>query len=396
LQVVYNQNLANFRLPERVNVRHILLMTQGKPASDDAKIKAKAEDLVKQLRAGADFVEMVKKNSEDTASVPKGGEYDGVVRGQMDPAFEKAAFSQKPMVIGDPVKSAYGYHILQVLTHEDARLRPFAEVKDEIAKQWKDQRISAMMQKISDAAQGALQKDPDHPDKVAAELGMEVVHADGIAPGQMVPAVGVSPEFDQAIASLKKGEVSPAISPSANKVVVAEVTAVVPAHPAAFDEVKTQVHDAMVNSRLMKLVQDKSKELDDAAKANGGDLTKAAKAMGLEVKTSEPFKRQSSVDGLGSANYFEDAFKAPVGTVLNPIPMPEATVVAKVVQRVDGDMSKLPEQRGQIVESLKGDKARERNTIFEAGLVAELTRQGVVKMHPDVVARIISSFRSGS
>jgi hypothetical protein len=59
-------------------------------------------------------------------------------------------------------------------------------------------------------------------------------------------------------------------------------------------------------------------------------------------------------------------------------------------------MSKLPEQRGQIVESLKGDKARERNTIFEAGLVAELTRQGVVKMHPDVVARIVSSFRSGS
>jgi hypothetical protein len=152
----------------------------------------------------------------------------------------------------------------------------------------------------------------------------------------------------------------------------------------------------MVNSRLMKLVQDKSKELSDAAKANGGDLAKAAKAMGLEVKTTELFKRQASVDGLGSANYFEDGFKAAAGSVLNPVPMPEATVVAKVVQHADPDMSQLPAQRSQIIETLKGEKARERNTIFETGLVEALERQGVVKVHPEVVARIISSFRSGS
>lgn len=396
LMMMYNQNQANFRLPERVNVRHILLMTQGKPAGDEAKIKAKADDLVKQLRAGADFADMVKKNSEDTGSVAKGGEYDNVVRGQMDPAFEKAAFSQKPMIIGDPVKSVYGYHIIQVLSHEDARIKPFAEVKDEIAKQWKSQRSSAMLQAVSEKAQAALQKDPDHPEKVAADLGMEVVHADGIAPGQAVPGVGPSPDFDQVIAGLKKGEVSQPVSPTANEVVIAEVTAVTPAHPATFEEVKTQVHDAMVNSRLIKKVQDKSKELADATKANGGDLAKAAKAMGLDVKTTELFKQQGSVDGLGSANYFEGAFKEPVGTVLNAIPMPDATVVAKVVQHVDADMSKLPEQRSDILQTLKTEKARERNTIFESGLVAELTKQGVIKLHPEVVARIVSSFRSGS
>ena len=396
LMVMYNQNQANFLSKEHVNVRHILLMTQGKPAGDDAKIKAKAEDLVKQLRAGADFVEMAKKNSEDPGSASKGGEYDNVVKGQMDPAFEKAAFSQKPMVIGDPVKSAYGYHIIQVLAHEDARLKPFAEVKDELAKQWKQQRVTDTMQKISDKVQAAFQKDPDHPDKVAAELGMEVFHADGVVPGQPVPGVGASADFDQAIAGLKKGEISQPVSPGPNKIAIAEVTSVVPAHPATFEEVKSQVHDAMVNFRLSKIVREKSTELSNAARANGGDLAKAAKAMGLEVKTTEPFKRQGSVDGLGSANYFEQAFGDAVGTVLNPIPMGDSTVVAKVVQRVDADMSKLPEQRAQIVESLKGDKARERNTLFEAGLISELERQGVVKLHPEVVQRIVASFHSGS
>jgi hypothetical protein len=70
--------------------------------------------------------------------------------------------------------------------------------------------------------------------------------------------------------------------------------------------------------------------------------------------------------------------------------------VAKVVQRVEADMSKLPENRSEIVDSLKTEKARERNTIFESGVVSELERQGVIKMHPEVVARIISSFQSGS
>lgn len=401
LMMAYNQNQANFRIPERIHERHILLMTQGKPAGDEPKIKAKAEDLVKQLRAGADFAEMAKKYSEDNqgptgGSAAKGGDLDWVTRGQMVPEFEKASFSLKPMVISDPVKTQYGYHIIQVLAHEDARMRPFAEVKDDLAKQWKQQRANDIVQKVSDKAQAALQKDPDHPEKVAADLGMEVVHADGVAAGQMIPQVGPSQDFEQAIATLKKGEVSAAVSPTASKVVVAEITAINPAHPSAFDQVKSQVHDSMVNSRLMKLVQDKSKELADSAKANGGDLAKAAKAMGLEAKTTELFKRGANVDGLGIASYFEDAFKDPVGTVLNPIPMPEATVVTKVVQHASGDMSKLPEQRSQIRDTIKSEKARERNTIFETGLVDRLTKDGVVKLHPEVVARIVSSYRGGS
>jgi hypothetical protein len=178
--------------------------------------------------------------------------------------------------------------------------------------------------------------------------------------------------------------------------VVAEVTAVNPAHPATFDEVKTQVHDAMVNLRLIKKVQDKSKELFDAAKANGGDLAKAAKSLGIEVKTTELFKRQASVDGLGSANYFDSAFDSPAGTVLNPVPMPDGTVLAKVEQHVEADLSKLPEQHAQIIETLKGEKVRERNTIFEAGLIDRLTKEGVVKVHAEVVNRILTSFKSGS
>jgi parvulin-like peptidyl-prolyl isomerase len=85
---------------------------------------------VKQLRKpGANFADMAKKYSEDPGSKDKGGEYDGVVRGQMVPEFEKAAFSLKINEISDPVKTTYGYHILQVLAHEQPQLKPFNDVK---------------------------------------------------------------------------------------------------------------------------------------------------------------------------------------------------------------------------------------------------------------------------
>ncbi|HUI56048.1 MAG TPA: peptidyl-prolyl cis-trans isomerase [Bryobacteraceae bacterium] len=396
LQAAYNQNLANYRLPERVHARHILLMTQGKPAADEPKIKAKAEDLLKQLKAGADFAELAKNNSDDTGSAAKGGDLDWVTRGQMVPEFEQATFSLQPGQISGLVKTQYGYHIIQVLAHEQARVKPFSEVKDELAKQYKQQRASDRLQQISDTAQAALQKDKDHPDKVAADLGMQLVRTDTVDLSKAVPEVAGNADFDQSLSGLKAGDVSQPVALGGNKLVLAEVTGITPGRPATLDEVKSQVHDALVSNKLMYLVQDKAKQLADAAKANGGDLAKAAKAMGLEAKTTEPFKRQATVEGLGPASYVEEAFNVPVGTVLNPIPMAEGTAVVKLIEHDSADMSKLPEQRAGIRDQIKSEKARERNTMFEAGLVDELTRQGVIKPHNDVIKRIIASFRSAS
>ncbi|MGA8029643.1 MAG: SurA N-terminal domain-containing protein, partial [Bryobacteraceae bacterium] len=74
LQKQYQDNIDSYTLPERVKVRHILIKTQGKPKEDAPKLKAKAEDILKQLQHGGDFAELAKKNSEDPGSGLKGGE----------------------------------------------------------------------------------------------------------------------------------------------------------------------------------------------------------------------------------------------------------------------------------------------------------------------------------
>ena len=96
MQSYYNAHQEQFRVPESVTVRHILIRTP--PPGPDGKVdpkavaeaRAKAEDILKQLKAGADFATLAKKYSQDTASAPNGGFLGPITRGRTVPEFEKA------------------------------------------------------------------------------------------------------------------------------------------------------------------------------------------------------------------------------------------------------------------------------------------------------------------
>ncbi|MCL5746110.1 MAG: peptidylprolyl isomerase, partial [Acidobacteria bacterium] len=190
LQRMYDQNKDRFRTPERVKVRHILLTTTGKSPQEEAAIKAKAEDLLKQVKAGANFADLARKYSNDPGSASKGGDLDWIVRGQTVPEFEQAAFSLKPGETSNLIKTQYGYHIIQVLAKEPAHLKTFEEVKNELATEYKNQQVNQRMQSLSDNVEAGLKKNPLHPEQVAAALGVEFVQADKIASGDPIPAVG--------------------------------------------------------------------------------------------------------------------------------------------------------------------------------------------------------------
>jgi peptidyl-prolyl cis-trans isomerase D len=399
LQQVYNQNKEAFRTPERVRVRHILLKTTGKPAADEPKIKAQAEDVLKQLKSGAEFGALAKKYSEDTSSAnnPKGaGELtDWVARGQMVKPFEEAAFTLKPNQLSDLVKTEYGYHIVQVLAHEDARLRPFDEVKADLASQYKKIRVNNILQAVSDRVPADLKKDPSHPEKVAAQYNMELFRENGVAQGQTLPEIGASPDFEQAISGLKTGEASAAVTVQSNKLAVAVLTGVVPSRTNTFEEVQGQIRDSMVQARSNAALQRHGQELAAAAKQAGG-LAAAAKAAGLEVKTSEEFTRSGTITGIGPATYLAEAFGKPDGTVVGPLNLPDGTLIARVVARSQADLSQLAAQRSQIRDEIKSRKAKDRETLFEEGVRDAMKKSGKLKVHESVIQRLINSYGSAS
>src|SRR6185295_13397888 len=89
----YKNNEEQYKTPEQVRASHILLKTEGK---DDAAVKAKAEEILKQAKSGADFAELAKKNSEDEARAKNGGDLDYFGKGRMVPEFDAAVFAMQP------------------------------------------------------------------------------------------------------------------------------------------------------------------------------------------------------------------------------------------------------------------------------------------------------------
>jgi peptidyl-prolyl cis-trans isomerase D len=393
LQKEYNANLDKYRVAERVNVRHILIKSDP---SNDAAAKAKAENILKQIQSGGDFAKLAKENSQDTGSAQNGGELGWIGKGQTVPEFEKAAFSLQPGQTSGLIKTMYGYHILQVEQHENAHLRPFdGEVKAQIAADYRKRAANQQMQTLADKAVAELRKDPLHPEKAAAALGPAASfdQATNVQIGDPVPGVGVSKEFNDAIGSLRKGEVTPGpILLNTKKVVLASVTDFQGPHAASFDEARNDVRNKVSQQKLQKILAQKAQELRSKAEADGGDLAKAAKEMGLEVKTTGDLDRNANIEGAASVSSIPDAFTKPVNSVVGPVSAGGGELVAKIVAKTPADMSLLPAQQTSIRDELKQQKARDRIQLFEAGLRKRLEQEGKLKVHQDVLSRIVANY----
>lgn len=145
-QNYYSQNRQRFQKPELVKASHILIAPAPSdpnidPNTDPNQAKAqareKAEKLLKQIKSGTgDFAALAKEHSA-CSSAKKGGDLGFFPRGEMVPAFDKAAFSLKPGQVSDVVETRFGYHIIKVTDHQDATEMTFEQVKNDIIRQLK-------------------------------------------------------------------------------------------------------------------------------------------------------------------------------------------------------------------------------------------------------------------
>jgi len=141
---------------EQVKARHILIAPKGSPAAQagkkeltDDEAKAKAEDIRKQIVAGASFDELAKKESDDVGSGARGGDLGSFSHGQMVPEFEEAAFKAKVGDVTPVVKTQFGYHIIKVEAHDSA---PLEQVRPTIEKNLKQTKLHAALDAMKDNA----------------------------------------------------------------------------------------------------------------------------------------------------------------------------------------------------------------------------------------------------
>jgi peptidyl-prolyl cis-trans isomerase D len=390
----YNSHRDQFQTPERVHARHILLSIANKPKEEVPKIKEQAEALLKQIKAGGDFAELAKKNSQDPGSASKGGDLGFVSRGQMVKNFEDTVFSLKPNEISGVVTTEYGFHIIQVLEKQPAHLQTLDEVKPAITATLKNQSVFDRMQELADQAHAELVKAPQNAQQIATQLNLQFVNVLAYTPGNPIPELGnPDPQFGTAVQAMKTGEVSQVLQ-SGNKLLVAVLTAIRPPHQAEYNEVENQVRQNYLQVHGNDLAKEKSAKAAELLKQNGGDLKAAAKAVGLEVKSTDFFTRSGAAEGIGSAALLGDVFDKPVGATFGPMSVGNQNILGRVAGRQDADMSKFAQNRDGIVTQLKTKKAVDRQMLLQDSVLTDLIKRGKVKKHQAVIDRLIAQYRT--
>lgn len=129
----YDRNREDFKHGAQIRVSHILIrVPDGASAADRASARQQATALLDRLKAGADFGDVARANTQDANSAALGGDLGYIDKGDMDPAFEKAAFALSPGQLSGVVSTPYGFHIIKMTGRRDAGYESLADVQDRI------------------------------------------------------------------------------------------------------------------------------------------------------------------------------------------------------------------------------------------------------------------------
>lgn len=392
LRAAYNSDQERFRMPERAKVRHILVKTQGQPDSELPKFEAKAKDILKQLQGGASFADLAKKYSEDPSNKDSGGDLGFIQRGQMVPEFERASFTQKVNELGGPVKTMFGYHIVQVTEKQEARLQSFDEVKNILRAEVARNSTYSRMMADADKLRAQLLKNSKEVDAAAKSVNAAVYNYQDRDLSGPLDELGTAAAVAPVLTALKPGEVSAVTPGPANKVFVVIHRGTIAPRQMTLAEAAPQIRQAEILTRSQDLRGQKLRELDSKAKQPGADFTALAKQYNSISKSTDAFGMTGFAEGLGAATSFPEAFKMPLGSVLGPIAIDGKQHFVRIKERIEPDPSKLASERASVLDKIKVRRGRERMDVFEDSIVNNLIAQGKLKIYEDAKQKVLASF----
>jgi peptidyl-prolyl cis-trans isomerase D len=376
-----------------VTVRHILIKT---PAPDaDGKIdqkgvdaaRTKADDIAKQLKSGANFADLAKKNSEDPGSAPDGGLLPPLTRGRTVPEFEQAAFTTPVGQTTGVIRTNYGFHIIHVEGKQQARLKPLDEVKSQIEPLLKQQQVSGEVQRLADTVQTLARK--AGLDKAASEKGLLIITTDFIAQNDPLPGVGNAKDLGSALFAAKKND-PPGTAPTSQGYAIYQVTDIQPPQTPAFEQIKAQVEQQFKQQRAQALLAQKTQELSDRAHA-AHDLKKAAKELGATVKASDLVDSNAQVPEIGPMNGAAAvAFSMKPGEISGPLQGGPNGVVLNVLEVQKPSPEEVKQNWDKAKETLLEQKRTEFEGLYVQGLRDQLEKEGKIKINKAEMERLSS------
>jgi len=295
----FEQNKTQWVVEEKRVASHILLAIDSDASDSDVdKKQAEADALVARISAGETIADLAPEFSDDPGSADNGGSLGEFGRGVMVPAFEEVAFAMEVGTISDPVRSDFGFHIIQLDNIVAEQGQPFAEVKDEVEEQYRTQRAETLFFEASDTLSNASYENNDSLQPAADETGLELQTSDWIDRNS-TDGIGAFPQVLGAALTddvKNNGLNSDVLSVGENHAIVVRTIEYAEAEPKALDEVREdivkRVQTEKATEELTGLADTLVTDLEGGAEAaalaeeNGGEYTETA-AIGRDATETD-------------------------------------------------------------------------------------------------------------
>jgi peptidyl-prolyl cis-trans isomerase D len=377
----YKNNIQLYSTPEQVRASHILFKTEGK---DEADVKKTAEGVLAQVKAGGDFAALAKKFSQDDSNKDKGGDLDYFGRGIMAKEFEDAAFSLKPGEVSDLVKTVFGFHVIKVVDKKAATTRPLDEVRAQLTQQVKQEKAQQEASKTAESIAKEI-KVPADLETVAKARGLSVGDSGLFARSEPLAGLGFVPSVAAAAFTMEKDKVSAQLQTNQGFAFIA-LTEIKPPYVPQLDEVKDKVREDVIRMKAVELAKSKAATMAQAAAK--GSFAAAAKAAGIEVKSTELVTHGTALPEVGVNSAVDDAvFALKAGQTTGPIATDNAVVVAMVKERQDIKPESLANDR----DALRDELVQTRRQDFFASYMSKAKAKMKIQYNEETIRTILGS-----
>ena len=354
----YEANPEEFTQEEQVRARHILLQVGGDRTEQQAEEQMLA--IRDRLEAGEDFATVATELSDDPGSKAQGGDLGFFGRGQMIGEFEEAAFSAVPGEVVGPVKTNFGYHLIQVEERRDAGRSSFAEAQEQIRSLLLNQRSQDLAESTATELAERIDKEvlttPEALQQLAdTETGVTFLTTPAFGREDNVPGIGRGTGFSLTAFELVQDEISEPVRAAAGWVILRMAEVQEPRIP-TLDEVRDDVGSSVRQDKQMQLATARMVEarqkLDD-----GSSLDEVAEELELVVRESGQFGRGGSVAGLGNNPEVASAALAlKVGDFAGPLRHENQVLLFEVLERQRFDPQEFETQRQETRETVRSER----------------------------------------
>lgn len=316
----YESQKMNYSSPEERKARHILIrLAKDADEKSVAEAKGRVDELAQRIAKGESFAELAKANSQDPGSAPQGGDLGFFGRGMMDPAFETATFALKKGEVSQPIRSSFGFHLIQLDDMRGGDTKPLAEVRSQIAAEIRQEQADQKFFELAGKLGNLVYEHPDNIDEASSQLGLPLQQSApfaraggaGIASNQKVVAAAFTDKV------LKDGENSEVIEVNDKHLVVLRLREHTPEKQRPLGEVKAQI--------TAQLKKDKAKlRVEEVADAL---LTRLAKGEDPRVLAKE-----AKVEWRRVANAAREGSELPPAVVTQAFRMPRPADIASTAR----------------------------------------------------------------